>query len=91
MSPVLSRLHHHMVNSGYTYNHLYLDTHSVFHFQYSIQGAGGPRGATLCSRSGRAASEEITLIQGKEQQLCFAGASVKRYLTSKIRETQVRW
>ena len=35
--------------------------------------------------------EEITLIQGKEQQLCFAGAAVKRYPTPKVRETQVRW
>jgi len=34
---------------------------------------------------------EITLVQGKEQRLCFAGAAVKRYPTSKIRETQVRW
>ena len=31
------------------------------------------------------------LIQGKEQQLRFAGAAVKRYPTSKVRETQVRW
>ena len=30
-------------------------------------------------------------IQGKEQQLCFAGAVVKRYPTPKVRETQVRW
>ena len=35
--------------------------------------------------------EEIPLIQGKEQWLCFAGAAVKRYPTSKVRETQVRW
>ena len=35
--------------------------------------------------------EEIPLIQGKEQQLCFAGAAVKRYPTAKVRETQVRW
>ena len=33
---------------------------------------------------------EIPLVQGKEQQLCFAGAAVKRYPTSKERETQVR-
>ena len=33
--------------------------------------------------------EEITLIQGKEQRLCFPGAAVKRYLTPKVRETQV--
>ena len=35
--------------------------------------------------------EEIPLIQGKEQQLCFAGAAGKRYPMPKIRETQVRW
>ena len=35
--------------------------------------------------------EEIPLIQGKKQQLCFAGAAVKRYPTPKVRETQVRW
>ena len=33
--------------------------------------------------------KEIPLIQGKEQRLCFARAAVKRYPTSKIRETQV--
>ena len=31
------------------------------------------------------------LVQGKEQWLHFAGASVKRYPKSKVRETQVRW
>ena len=35
--------------------------------------------------------EEITLIQGKAQQLCFAGAAMKRYPIPKVRETQVRW
>ena len=35
--------------------------------------------------------EEIPLIQGKEQWQCFAGAAMKRYLTPKVRETQVRW
>ena len=35
--------------------------------------------------------EEIPLIEGKEQRLCFAGAAVKRYPTPKVRETQVRW
>ena len=35
-------------------------------------------------------SEEIPLVQGKEQQLRFAGAAVKRYPMSKVRETQVR-
>ena len=35
--------------------------------------------------------EEIPLIQGKEQQLCFAGAAVKRYPMPKVREIQVRW
>ena len=36
-------------------------------------------------------SEEIPLIQGKEQQLSFAGVAVKRCPTPKVRETQVRW
>ena len=34
--------------------------------------------------------EKIPLVQGKEQWLSFAGAAVKRYPTSKVRETQVR-
>ena len=38
----------------------------------------------------RGGHEEIPLVQGKEQQLCFAGAAVKRYPTSKVIETQVR-
>ena len=29
----------------------------------------------------RGGGEEIPLVQGKEQQLCFAGAAVKRYPT----------
>ena len=32
--------------------------------------------------------EEIPLIQGKEQRLCFAGAAMKRYPTPKVRETK---
>ena len=39
----------------------------------------------------RGGPEEIPLIQGKEQWLHFAGAAVKRYPMSKVRETQVRW
>ena len=35
--------------------------------------------------------EEIPFVQGKEQQLHFAGAAVKRDPMSKVRETQVRW
>ena len=38
----------------------------------------------------RGGSEEIPLVQGKEQRLCFAGAAMKRYPMSKVRETQVR-
>ena len=36
----------------------------------------------------RGGREEIPLVQGKEQRLCFAGAAVKRYPTPKVRETQ---
>ena len=38
----------------------------------------------------RGGSEEIPLVQGKEQWLRFAGTAVKRDPTSKVRETQVR-
>ena len=39
----------------------------------------------------RGGREKIPLRQGKEQWLRLAGAAVKRYPTSKVRETQVRW
>ena len=32
----------------------------------------------------RGGDEEIPLVQGKEQQLHFAGAAVKRYAMSKV-------
>ena len=35
--------------------------------------------------------EEIPLVQGKEQWLHFAGATIKSYPKAKVRETQVRW
>ena len=38
----------------------------------------------------RGGREAITHVQGKEQWLCFAGAAVKRYPMSKVRETPVR-
>ena len=39
----------------------------------------------------RGSREEIPLVQGKEQQMRFAGAAVKRCPASKVGETQVRW
>ena len=45
--------------------------------QFHVQGQKGRR-------------EEIPLVQDKEQQLRSAGAAVKRYPTSKVRETQIR-
>ena len=38
----------------------------------------------------RGGNKEIPHVQGKEQQLRIAGAVVKRYPTSKVRETQVK-
>ena len=35
-------------------------------------------------------SEEIPLVQDKEQRLRFAGAAMQRYPASKVKETQVR-
>ena len=42
------------------------------------------------SRVSSGSHEELPHVQGKEQQLCFAGAAVKRYPTSKVREAPVR-
>ena len=39
----------------------------------------------------RGGGEEIPFVQGKKQRLHFAGAAVKRYPMSKVREIQVRW
>ena len=39
----------------------------------------------------RGSREKIPLVQVKEQWLHFARAAIKRYLMSKVRETQVRW
>ena len=38
----------------------------------------------------RSGGEEIPVVQGMEQQLCFAGEAMKGYPMSKVRETQVR-
>ena len=37
----------------------------------------------------KGSGEEIPLVQSKEQRLRFAGAAVKRYTMSKVREIQV--
>ena len=37
----------------------------------------------------RGSGEEIALVLGKEQWLCFAGAAVKRHPTPKVRKIQV--
>ena len=39
----------------------------------------------------KGSGEEIPFVQGKEQQLRFAGATMKVHHMSKVRETQVRW
>ena len=70
---------------------------SVFSWQnFIVQKCGGFDGQcrSVAERSystfkvRRGGSEEIPLVQGKEQQLHFAGAAVKRYPTSKVRETK---
>ena len=53
-------------------------------------GKGGPEELLHVQvRSG--SDEEIPLVQGKEQQLRFTGAAVKRYPPFKVTETQRRW
>ena len=51
--------------------------------------------AARCRRAERSYSmfkvRRGDLVQGKEQQLGFTGTAMKRFPTSKVRETQVRW
>jgi len=69
-----------------------------------LHGTGEARGDPPRPRSGATAKRtypmskvrngghgEIPHVKGKEQQLHFTGAAVKRYPISKVRETQVRW
>ena len=59
-----------------------------FVFTYDSRRAEGSY-STFKVRRGD--GEEIPLVQGKEPWLLFAGAAVKIYPTSKVRETQVTW
>ena len=56
-----------------------------------LRGHRKAKGSYSTFKDRRGGHEEIPLVQGKEQWLHFAGAAMKRYSTSKVRETQVRW
>ena len=58
--------------------------------QGAVQAQEGERSYSMF-KVRRGGCEEIPLVQDKEQWLCFAGAVVKRYPTSKVSKTQVRW
>ena len=46
---------------------------------------------TMLSEGRRGGCEVIPLVLGKEQELHFAGAAMKRYPKCKVREIKVRW
>ena len=57
----------------------------------NVQGAVAARAQKGLEELSHVEGQEgILLVQGKEQRLHFAGAAVKRYPTTKVRETQVR-
>ena len=56
-----------------------------------LQGCGRAERSYSMFKVRRSSGEETPLIQGKEQQLCFAGAAVKRYLHGQGKRNQVRW
>ena len=60
------------------------------HMEWWLRGCRRAERSYSMFKVRRGGYEEIHLVQGKEQQLRFAGAAVKRYPTSKVRETQVR-
>ena len=55
-----------------------------------VRGRRGAERSYSTFKVRRGSCEEIPLVQGKEQWLHFAGAAVRRYARSKVRETQVR-
>ena len=61
------------------------------HMEWWLRGRGRAERSYSMFKVRRGGGEEIPLVQGKEQQLHFAGAAVKRFDVSKLRETQVRW
>ena len=66
------------------------DSHFAFlHFLHpAVQGRQlGSAGAAAGRRRG---GEQLPHVQGQEPQLRFAGVTMKRYPTSKVRDTQVR-
>ena len=59
--------------------------------EWQLCGCGRLRGATYSMFEVRkGGSEEIPLVNSKEQWLRFAGAAMKRYPTFKVKETQER-
>ena len=58
--------------------------------EWRLQGRRRAQRSYSTFKVRRGGHEEIPLFQGKEQQLHFAGTAMKIYLTSKVRETQVR-
>ena len=56
-----------------------------------LRGCRRAKRSYSTSKVRRGDHEEIPLVLGKEQRLRFAGAAMKRYPTSNLRESQVRW
>ena len=71
-------------SSVYSY-HLFLIS------SLSVRSLPDLGGSYPMSKVRSSSQEELPYVQGKEWWLRFAGAAMKRYLTSKVRETQVRW
>ena len=61
------------------------------HMEWWLRGCRRAERSYSMFKVRRGGGEEIPLVQGKEQRLHLAGAAVKRFDVSKLRETQVRW
>ena len=59
--------------------------------EWQLRGCRRAERSYSTFKARRGSLEEISLLQGKEQWLSFAGAAVKRHHKTKVRETQVRW
>ena len=77
-----------MSDCEFTFSYCYETIFEDSSKERQLHGEGQRSYSTFKVRRG--GSEEIPLVQGKEQRMHFAGAVVKRYPTPKVRETQVR-
>ena len=74
----------------FSYQTLYILYSNPMSKEWWLHGCRRAKRSYSMFKVRRGGGEEIPLVQGKEQQLHFAGAAMKRDPMSNVRKTQVR-